>query len=337
MSQTGKNDTPADKKAPLPKGTFTNPIVPHPAADPFMTNYKGTYYFAFTTGNRVEIWSASSITGISTGKKAVIWRAPKEGPMARDIWAPEIHNIRGKWYVYFSATDGPDPNRRQFVLEAVTSDPLGQYREKGKLAPPDSDEYAIDGTVFQAKGGKLYYLWSGREKSSGGAQNIYIAPMSNPWTISGSRVLLSTPSYDWEKHGWWVNEGPEILQRGKKTFVVYSASGGTTPNYALGMLTNTDGNFLNPKSWTKSPVPVFQQYSGPEGNMYTVGHNSFTKSPDGKEDWNIFHAKDTIDHTWGARMACAQKVNWRKDDTPDFGRPIPFGIPIKLPSGDPGK
>jgi GH43 family beta-xylosidase len=320
------------------KKMFTNPIVrSRSAADPWMIYKDGYYYFTFTTGGSVVIWRSKTITGLEEGNKVTIWRAPKTGPNARDVWAPEIHFVKGKWYVYYTATDGPDANRRQFVLEAKTSDPQGEYIDRGRLIVPEEDEYAIDGTIFQAKKGALYFLWSGREKSKGGPQNIYIAPMSNPWTISGPRVKLSTPTYDWEKHGWQVNEGPEVLQKNGKTFVVYSASGGTTENYCLGMLTNTDGDFLKAESWSKSPVPVFAKYKGPDGVVYTPGHNSFCKSPDGKEDWIIYHAKDISDNTWGNRTARAQRFTWNADDTPNFGHPIPPGVPLPLPSGEKGE
>jgi GH43 family beta-xylosidase len=133
--------------------------------------------------------------------------------MSNDIWAPEVHWLDNRWYIYFTATnDAPerDLHRRIYVLESVNTDIFGDYVLRGQLRPTDADEYAIDGSIFLHNGRK-YFLWSGREVSAGGPQNIYIAPMANPWTLSGPRVLLSTPEYNWEKHGWWVNEGPTIL------------------------------------------------------------------------------------------------------------------------------
>jgi len=325
--------------APLPPGTFTNPIVrSRSAADPWLVYRDGFYYFTFTVGKSIEVWKSPTITGLDTGKKVTVWRAPNKGPNAEHVWAPEIHYLNGKWYIYYTATPGPDLDRRQFVLEAATDDPQGPYVDKGQIVVPGEGEdvYAIDGSVFQSKEGKLYFVWSGRAENKPGTQNIYIAPMSNPWTLSGPRVLLSRPTYDWERHGWAVNEGPEILERNGKTILIYSASGGTTPYYCLGMLTNSDGNLLRPESWTKSPVPVFQQYKGPDGAVYTPGHNGFCKSPDGTEDWIIYHGKENTDGTWAGRTARAQRFTWNADDTPFFGHPVPAGVPLALPSGEPG-
>jgi GH43 family beta-xylosidase len=322
----------------LPEGMFSNPIVrTRSAADPWLVYRDGFYYFTFTTGGSVEIWKSATITGLAQAEKKVVWRAPKTGPNSQHVWAPEIHYVNDKWYIYYTATDGPDANRRQFVLEAKTPDPMGEYTEKGRLFVADEDVYAIDGTILQTTDNQLYYVWSGRATNGGGAQNIYIAAMENPWTLKGKRTLLSTPTYEWERAGWWVNEGPEIIQRNGKTFIVYSGSGGTTSRYCLGLLSHTKGgDLLKAENWTKSNVPIFSQYKGPDGVVYTPGHNGFCKSPDGTEDWIVYHGKDYVDGTWSGRTARAQKFTWNPDDSPNFGHPIPANVPLALPSGEVG-
>ncbi len=323
---------------PLPKGKFTNPVSRN-AADPWIVYRNGFYYMTITRGWGVAVTKSPTLAGLKEAKGVPVWNAGGAGYEAytRDVWAPEIHFINGKWYIYYTATDGPDKNRRVFALEALTDDPQGRYAFKGQMRVPNKadDAYAIDGTIWQRpKDSALFFLWSGREQATGGAQNIYIAPMSNPWTLSGPRVRLSTPTFPWEVHGWRVNEGPEILTKGGKTFVVYSASGGTTPFYSLGLLTNTDGDLLNPASWSKSNTPVFVSYQDKNGQVWGPGHNGFFRSPDGKDDWIIYHGKETNADTWGGRHARAQKINWNKDGTPDFGHPIPAGVSIDVPGGE---
>lgn len=318
--------------------TFTNPIV-LAGADPWIVVKDGFYWFTATSGNRVEIRKSKTLAGLAQATPKTIWHAPESGPRSRDIWAPEFHRVGERWYVYFTATDEKrtDANRRIYALESVTDDLQGEFVEKGKVAVPGNDEYAIDGTLFQHPDGKLYFLWSGRERSEKGPQNIYIAPMSNPWTISGPRVRLSTPDHAWEQHGWHVNEGPEVLHRNGKTFVVYSGSGFTMPQYALGLLTNTDGDLLNPKAWAKSATPVFKVHEGTDGKVYGPGHNGFFQSPDGSEEWIVYHAWDKPDTRGLKRSARAQRFSWRTDGTPDFGTPIPPGVPVKVPQGEPAQ
>jgi GH43 family beta-xylosidase len=131
-----------------------------------------------------------------------------------------------------------------------------------------------------------------------------------------------------------VNEGPEILKHDGKVFLVYSASACWTDNYALGMLMADSGaDLLDPAVWKKSPQPVFQQ--SPENHVYATGHNSFFKSPDGKEDWILYHANSQPDQGCGAhRSPRAQPFTWNGDGSPNFGTPVPSGKPIPRPSGN---
>ncbi len=315
--------------------TFTNPIV-RAGADPWIVHREGWYYFTSTAGNRVDIRKARNLADLGGAKPVTIWSAPASGPNSRDVWAPEFHRVGERWFVYYTATteDRADAHRRIFALESTTDDLQGDFIDRGQLRVPGDDEYAIDGTLLQEPGGELRFLWSGRERSARGPQNIYIAPMSDPWTISGPRVLLSTPEHAWEKHGWAVNEGPQVLQRAGRTFVVFSASGFSTPQYCLGLLTHTGGDLLDPRTWEKSPAPVFAALESSEGAVYGPGHNGFFRSPDGTEDWLVYHARDTQQRAPG-RSARAQRFTWTPSGAPSFGRPIPPGVLVAVPSGEP--
>lgn len=322
-------------QAAAQSGTFTNPIVAR-GADPWIVLHDGGYLFTSTSGNGVDLRHATTLAGLGSAKPANVWRAPAKGPNSRDIWAPEIHRIAtNRWAIYYTGTteDGSDANRRIFALESVTADPFGEWRERSKMAVPGDDHYAIDGTLFRRSDGALYFLWSGREASERGPQCIYLAKMSDPWTLVGPRVKIAAPTYAWEKHGWEVNEGPEVLEREGRIFVVFSASGGTTPNYCLGLLTHTGSELLDAKNWKKSPEPVFIGDLDPAGKVFTVGHNGFFKSPDGAEDWIVYHGKDVFENQWRNRTARAQKFGWKGDGSPDFGTPVLPGTSLKEPAG----
>ena len=121
------------------------------------------------------------------------------------------------------------------VLERDDPNPMGAYVYKGQLAAT-TDRWAIDGTVLENNGQK-YFIWSGRPNTAEQNQNIYIAKMVNPWTLQPPTVNLTSPTLAWEVNGGPVNEGPEILKnQADKVFLVYSASGCWTDDYALGML-----------------------------------------------------------------------------------------------------
>ena len=309
--------------------TFTNPIVTSTdAPDPWVICHDGWYYFTATLEPEggLWVWRSRTLSGLDRAEKVKVWTAPKTGPQSRQIWAPELYRQGGKWYLYYTASDGNERNHRHYVLESAADDPLGEYVDRGRV-DPDLDSFAIDGSILQTPDGKLYWMYS--------TGALEIAPMTSPTRVDGSRrALLAKADLAWERT--WI-EAPQALVRDGRVFVVYSAGHSGTPNYALGLLTYTGGDVLDPKSWKKSPAPVFAPVFNEHGAVYTVGHPCFTKSSDGDEDWIVYHGKEWTHAdkpSFANRKARMQRFTWRPDGTPDFGQPIPAGVPIPLPSGE---
>jgi GH43 family beta-xylosidase len=223
-----------------------------------------------------------------------------------------------------------------FVLENDRSDPTtGTWVDRGRLAGPDQDAWAIDGTVLE-HAGQRYFVWSGRASPDDPDQRIYIARMQNPWTLAGGRVLLSSPDRPWERAGRiGVNEGPQVLRNpAGDVFLVYSANGCWTDDYALGMLAlRTGGDPLDAADWVKSDRPVFSGNAA--SGAYGPGHNGFFTSADGTEGWIVYHANAAAGRGCGdARTPRMQPFRWRADGTPDFGTPAPVGRAMPVPSGE---
>lgn len=320
--------------------TFTNPLLPS-GADPWVIYHNGYYYYTNSTQNNLVIWKTKNMAQLASAEKKTIWIPPANTLYSKELWAPELHYINHKWYMYFAADDGDNNHHRLYVLENASPDPLkGEWTFKGKVGD-DTDKWAIDGSVFEHSG-RLYMIWAGWEGDENGQQDIYIAKMKNPWTIAGKRSKISSPLYDWEKYGDLgkdskpphvnVNEGPEILKHGNKLFLIYSASGCWTDFYALGMLTaSANSDLLNVRSWKKSAKPVFKK--SVKNDVYAPGHNSFFKSPDGREDWILYHANSKPGQGCGGyRSPRMQKFSWNKDGTPNFGEPVKEGALLTIPS-----
>jgi GH43 family beta-xylosidase len=275
------------------------------------------------------------------GETKKIWKAPSGGWNSSCIWAPEIHFIDNRWYVYYAAGESGPPfiHQRTGVLQSKTGDIFSDYEDMGILYTgdhpndPASNIWAIDMTILLYRE-KIYAIWSGwinQETTDATPQHLYISEMENPYRMKGKRVKLSSPTESWETGGPLnLNEGPEILKNGGQVFIVYSCRESWTCEYRLGMLQliNPDGNLLDPTNWTKKG-PVFAGSS----QVYGVGHCSFVKSPDNTGDWIIYHSKKSTTPGW-KRDVRMQSFRWTSDGTPDFGQPVPTGKKIHLPSGE---
>jgi GH43 family beta-xylosidase len=315
---------------------FKNPILPH-GPDPWVLKHGEHYYLTHTSGPKIILYKTTSISEVKKVKPVTIWTPPDSGMHSQQIWAPEIHFIDGKFYVYFAADDGNNNNHRIYCIENADADPThGKWTFKGKVADPKNDHWAIDVSTFEFKN-QRYMIWSGWEGNVNVAQNIYIAKMSNPWTLEGERVMISEPHHTWEVVGAppKVNEGPEgIVSPSGKLFITYSASGCWTDGYSLGLLSLKDGgNPMVAKDWTKGGDAVFHGYA--PSQAFGPGHNGFFKSPDGKEDWIIYHANPKAGQGCGDfRSPRIQRFTWAADGKPSFGTPAPIGVSLKKPSGE---
>jgi len=311
---------------------FANPIAR--GADPWVVRHGSHYYWCQSERNlAVAVYRSERLDDL--GAKFIVWKAPPSGRYSKEFWAPELHSLDDRWFIYVAASDGENRNHRMIALEADA--PTGPFAMKAELQTGDTlgatNRWAIDGTILE-RDGKRYFIWSGWEDEQD-VQYLYIALMSNPWTLSGPRLrLCANNDHLWEhvaesRDERGLNEAPQVWQREGRTFLFYSCSGSWEPTYKIGLLTLApDGDPLRPADWRKHPQPVFQSTA----TTFGVGHGSITASPDGAEDWLAYHAKNDRAPGW-RRSIFVQPFTWSDDNLPVFGPPVAPGTKLPCPSG----
>ena len=307
--------------------TVKNPVASN-ANDPWIVSHEGKYYYCWSGNGGVAVAEIPSLDKISYATRKAVYVPPQGTMYSHEYWAPELHYIQGEWYIYVAADDGKNENHRMYVLKGTSQDPTDPFEFVGQITDP-TNKWAIDGTVVTIKD-ELYFVWSGWEGDENVAQNLYIAHMSNPWTIDSERTMISAPIHGWEKIGDpKVNEGPTALYNGDDVHIIYSGSGSWTDDYCMGLLTLTGEDPLDAASWKKNGVPIMRKKPGV---AYGPGHCSVTTAVDGSL-WMIYHANLESGTSWGGRSCWIAPITFDKNGKPVVGK---MGYPqaeVEFPIG----
>lgn len=317
---------------------YNNPFIIQ-RADPYITKGSDGYFY-FTASypafgdaehgyDRIILRRSKTVKGLADAEEKTVWKAHEDGIMARHIWAPEIHFIGEKWYIFFAAANSNDVwHIRPYVLICDGSDPYNDtWTEKGKMQACDEDKisfnsFSLDMTYFEHNG-RHFLIWA----EIIGDSSLFMAEINpgEPWKLTSRPILLTKPEYDWEKVTYRVNEGASVLKTNDKVYIFFSASG-TGAEYCMGRLSaDTDADLMNPASWEKLDHPVLttDDLPGESG----PGHNSFVTDENG-DLLLVYHARPAshIDGKCGTfcseslydpcRHARIKKVEFDKDGIP---------------------
>ncbi|MBQ6122714.1 MAG: family 43 glycosylhydrolase, partial [Clostridia bacterium] len=207
-------------------------------ADPYVLRHGEKWYFTASVPeyDRIALRCVDTLEGLRAAEETTVWRAHESGDMSLHIWAPELHWLDGRWYIYFAASRKDDIwALRPWVLRCEGDDPMaGPWTECGLLRRADGDafsftDFSLDMTVFNHNQ-RRYCVWAEKVSVGKKISNLYIAEMSDPLTLKTPQMLLTSPTYAWERHEFWVNEGPAFVAHGDRVYLTYSASD-TSPAY----------------------------------------------------------------------------------------------------------
>lgn len=281
--------------------TFINPVAPYSSADPFvMKHTDGYYYFVHTSQNwdKIDITRSSSLSGIGNGERKTVFTRSTANCTGANCYSSNI------WAPELNYIDGA-----WYLYFSAGSSETGTPNQR---------------------------MWVIKNTSANPLQGTWSAPIklkdSNDWwSIDHTVANINGQLYiAWSQIA--PNQPQQIaIAKMSSPTAIFSASGCWTDDYKLGLLSaNLTADLTVASNWTKSANPVFQKTN----TVFGPGHNSFVKSPDGKEDWIVYHAND------GSGQGCAeqrttriQKISWN-GDTPVLGSPVSSAIAVTRPSGE---
>ena len=236
-----------------------------------------TYYLVSATGRRGPNGRPAVVE--FTSKDLDLWDGPRvifETPTNfwgnRGIWAPELHEYRGKFYLFLTFnTDHllpeqwrnwpPRVERGSQIL--VADSPTGPFRPFADHATLPADMMTLDGT-FWVEDGVPYMVFSHEWVQITDGRMEYIrlkddlsGTIGEPhWMFQASDAPWSEKSRDTGCH---VTDGP-YLYRSKtgKLMMVWSSFG--KGGYSVGLAISKSGKLAGP--WEQQAQPLFAENGG---------------------------------------------------------------------------
>lgn len=310
--------------------SWPNPFI-KARADPSVLLWQHRYYFmgSLPRYDALEIRCARSLMELREAEPTIVWRKPDSGPCSELIWAPELHRVGDRWVIYFAAAPSREKvddlfQHRMFALLCDGDDPLRDAWTECHQVTTPLDTFSLDATYCFHQG-RHFYLWAQQNPQIEGNTCLYLAELSNPWTLKGEPILLSRPEFGWEKGGVSVNEAPTTLLHGERLFVAYSAAA-TDEHYAMGLLwIDRHADPLRSENWVKLDHPVLS--TSIENRQFGPGHSCFTLDEQGR-DVLIYHTRNHAGMAGDAkydpsRHTRLQTFCWDEQDMPDFSAPAP--------------
>lgn len=317
---------------------YATPLI-RQRADPHITKGDDGYYY-FTASypmngsndpegyDRVILRRATTIEGLTTAQEITIWDEKNTTSCYRYVWAPEIHQINGNWFVFFTTSTSSSSvwsiRPRVISCNLGAKDPFNPdcWEKTGHLSQTAAGDntsftdFSLDMTPFENKG-KQYVIWA----QAIGHSSLAIATVDNqqPWVATSKYTLLTSPEYAWEWDNEWVNEGPAVIKNNGKIYVAFSASS-VNSTYCVGMMyADENSDLLNANSWTKVRYPLLATSDLP-ASQTGPGHNSFSIDQYGNPVI-VYHARNPQEITTNnlydpGRHAFVKSLNFGFDGTP---------------------
>ncbi|HVF29009.1 MAG TPA: family 43 glycosylhydrolase [Pyrinomonadaceae bacterium] len=283
---------------------YTNPVIAGDYPDPSVIRVGRDYWATVTSGDWAPhfpiLHSRDLVNWQAVG--AVFQKRPQWA--ARNFWAPEIQEDRGRFFVYYTARKRGGP---LCVAVATATKPSGPYTDHGPLVCQDIG--SIDAFFIRDENNQPYLIWKEDGNDRQQPTPIWAQRLAESGTeLIGKRTEILRNTAEWEKH---VVEGSYIIRRGEWFYHFYSGNAccGRECNYALGIARAR--KLLGP--WEKNPAnPILAANE----HWRCPGHGSIVTTPD-KRDYLLYHSYRRRADTFNVgREALLDEVEWTASGWP---------------------
>ena len=283
---------------------YYNKLDKIPLPDPHVFYEDGTYYIIGTTDHNNDVTNCYTTEDFVTFTlhKAIYDPSLYDGwerDVDPDIYAPEMYEFDGVYYMYYSAND-ESGTRLNSVVSA--DNPLGPFKpivndkvdglNNALLKPtPEANQpkRALDATIFVDDDGKMYMYYVVTSQ----LQYIVGVEMKSPYEPIWSTVKdLIKPGYvdsnfryvelEWETYRnekqKFIAEAPYMLKSNGKYYLTYSVNGCWDKHYNVCYAVSDTplGNFVKPYEVGKMWTNLLMGYPGdnnPESEIYQQWNN----------------------------------------------------------------
>lgn len=228
-------------------------------ADPCVYECDGVYYltasaeaeggFSYYTSRDLMTWEP----------KGMLFRVPEDNPVKTMLWASEVAEHEGVYYLTYSGWD--DRAQALNIQLATSTSPDGPFEILYSPWIALEGRNAIDANLFWDRDGSAYVYFSENGHFDGFSGAILgMARLGENMSFSTDSLLdVSSERQEWEMHMKnptdYCNEGPEVFRSGDTYFMLYSANETHNGYYGMGVMTAPTP--LGP--WVKDEANPFMQ------------------------------------------------------------------------------
>ena len=295
---------------------------------PFGGLYRGDYYYCRSSRRAIGVARARRLQDIGAAPMVSCFGLrPERRTAARS--GRRSFSDRGRWYIYFAASDGADANHRMYVLRRRLRSARA-YVLKGRVADDIGPAWAIDGVALDLRGGSTSSGRAGRTARSFPAAALHRSD-ARPLTIVGADMSLPRPSTPGNARVAAPRRTPQPLRH---RVALHSCIRPCELERRLRArpALYCGGDPPAPTLWQKQPLPVFTKDVAAGGVRCRPRELRASPTAGGLDRLSRDRRPGA---GWLRRSVRAQPFDWSRDGRPEFGTPIAIGRPLEEPSGTP--